>query len=280
MISKELFIKELKDTSIPADQTLEKLKQILNQSGDLFSPFNKDRINEFLPNHHWDADYFYKQQYWLDNHFSYELCEHLLAVKKQLQDEGYEKDFRITSRTPTYNKDDTIMKLDNFTPPKNVAEQLASGDTRNIQASLLSLLNDNAINTEIAIKTVYYVWDKKSDIFEETRVSAYIDPIQQDKSLWDKNYFFEQQAHLMSNFSLERILHLLNVKEFLKNKGDPTFNVTPTASKTTTETKAMLKTSSSIQFDKEAEHNPFFKNLLIIGGAVLAAAIAIFLIIK
>ncbi|MFC0323944.1 hypothetical protein ACFFHT_10335 [Gallibacterium melopsittaci] len=289
---KEQFISEIKNKQYPAKETLSKLDS-LKENNTFFEPFDGNRIGEFLPAHRWDNQYFTEKAEYLNLNFSYELCLHLLEIKQFLQDQNADYRFKITPNKETVmNTEKNIEKsfqepdLTGFKPVSYLVEALTNNNISEIRSALMIVLNDRDLSIQEMLCSIYYVWHKNQAVFEESKQNAFIDPINHDESVWNKDYFFQQQTFLNRNFTLERILHLLNVRESLIKSGHPDFQPKNKSTETKTENHTQVKFSTNrASTNKEHlyqpdQHNDFIKKALAVGGAVLAAIAVLFFIVK
>ena len=170
----------------------------------------------------------------LVNHFSQELCEHLIQVKEHLQQipaQGFIVENvaevetlvkNITQETPKANQY-AEPDLSRYVPNSKLKGYIDAQDVSAIRAFLSAELSDFRLTIEELIQAVFYVEKNAKSVFEEYKTSAFIAEIEQDESKWNGRYFDKQQGDLNQNFALVRFFHLVNVRETLMKKGDPDF---------------------------------------------------------
>ena len=82
---KQQFITSLKNGQVPF---LENEKAFEALADDLFEPYNTILVSLEQHQHRWSEDYFNQKAMDLDFNFSKELVQHLIKVKKHLQEQG------------------------------------------------------------------------------------------------------------------------------------------------------------------------------------------------
>lgn len=242
---KQQFITSLKNGQVPF---LENQKAFAVLADDLFEPYNEILVSLEQHQHRWSEDYFNQKAMDLDFNFSKELVQHLINVKKHLQEQGILKPLVQTSSQaatlelpkevetviPTYSvthksqvakKEENIAKPDllNFKPNEKLANFLSEGNLSKIRTYLMSMLNNRRMDLEEVFKSIWYVHQYKPSVFEQAEESAFVQDMDKNEANWNVDYFNQQQVYLNKNFSLARLLHLANVRETLMKKGDSNF---------------------------------------------------------
>ena len=170
----------------------------------------------------------------LANNFSLELCEHLIQVKERLQQipaQGFSLENAIEEQNNNRSSNETLKNtkkytepnLTNYVPNSKLTDYLKAGDIAAIRAFLSAELSDFRLTIDEIIKAVFFVEKNAKGVFEEYKTSAFIAAIETDENKWNARYFDKQQGDLNQNFALERLFHLVNVRETLMRKGDPEF---------------------------------------------------------
>lgn len=231
---KQQFIKNLKNGKIAAAQNRQELAE-LTAKGGVFSPLSEHIKAELKSSAYWGSnDYFFGKVNLLTNHFSLELCEHLIQVKERLQQipaQGFSVEKGLDSAKSAVNLSQEMPKvsqyaepdLSRYQPNSKLVGYLNSGDVSDIRAFLSAELSDFRLSIEELIQAVFFVEKNAKGVFEEYKTSAFIAPIEADESKWNSRYFDKQQGDLNQNFALERFFHLVNVRETLMKRGDPDF---------------------------------------------------------
>lgn len=299
--SKSEFIELSADGSIPA-----KISQIILDSipSISFVEFN-DEIYPIKKNESmWNEDYF-RGELSLIQHkeFSKERCEHLIAVKKHLQDikvvgfaiadeqhtsvvtetsestlensnEAQEIDMSLISKNPDTDVSKDILK--GYEPKESLQLAIEKKDIRAVQNIIKFDLKNNRLLIEDIIKEVMFVNQNLPEIFVEYEEDKFCLAIVENNNSWNKDYFLLQQSYLNHNFAMERLMHLINVRDYLAQKGVEGFEHIKVQPKPKSQ---FNNTSSSSSSSKQSSHvkqeNSFMKTAVIIGGAVLAGILAL-----
>ena len=241
---KQQFVTSLKNGQVAF---LENEKAFFTLTDDLFEPYNEPWVSIEQHQHRWSEDYFNKKAMDLDFSFSKELVQHLINVKKYLQEQGVfkplvqsnsqatlEQPKKVETITPTYSatiksqavkKDDYVAKPDllNFKPNEKLTNFLTEGNLSKIRTYLMSMLNNRRMDLEEVFKSIWYVNQHKPSVFEQAEESVFVQNMDKNEANWNVDYFNQQQVYLNKNFSLARLLHLANVRETLMKKGDSHF---------------------------------------------------------
>lgn len=231
---KQQFIENLKNGKIAAAQNRQELAE-LTAKGGVFSPLSEHIRAELKSSAYWSSnEYFLGKVNLLTNHFSLELCEHLIEVKERLQQiptQGFSVEKGLDSAKSAVNFSQEMPKvsqyaepdLSRYQPNSKLVGYLNSGDVSAIRAFLSAELSDFRLTIEALIQAVFFVEKNAKGVFEEYKTSAFIAPIETDESKWNSRYFDKQQGDLNQNFALVRFFHLVNVRETLMKRGDPDF---------------------------------------------------------
>lgn len=221
---------------------------------------------------------------------------------------------QIHTSTDTHHTTPPEISVDlaNFQPRENLRMLLQAGDMDNTRSYLMSMLNNRRLTLDELFKSIWYVHQYHNDIFEpEEDENAFIQAINDDENAWNNEYFNLQQVYLNRNFTLARLLHLANVRQTLMDRGDKHFqqievkksNDAPILTqdksvidshkeqdlpKTHSTPKAEYRSQSEQSYTRQNDTNnigsdknkSFIKTLLMVGGAVLAAGIVIFAVLK
>lgn len=325
---KNKFINDLKDKSVSSadnEKQLEELRlggQTEHKKEDFKTSISDKR-------HKWGESYFNEKLVFLGlyDKMDEDLAEHLIEVKKYIESKNpastqkVEKELSVPEKNeaflegdseqqnkvkmmenPLKEKPKSQVNLDGYKPSDNLEKLLSANDLRGIHNYLMLILNNRRLDLEFVIKEIHYVWQNKESVFQEEEDSAFIQAIDKDEKNWNMNYFTSQQVYLNRNFSLVRLLHLLNVREFLMKKGDPNFQQIKTENTQKTqannnsqstqsseqstfqasgnqhyrETQDKTTQSGDRSSQSEKESNGFLKTAALVGGAILALVVVLF----
>lgn len=328
---KEKFINDLKDELVSYTENEGQLKDLISKEQTIMLSEDKHRDFGivFEKNQNcWTDDYIKEMSYHLtpyENKIDKKLAEHLIEVKKYIEskkttptqtvgkelsipeknDDSVENDFEQKNKVRRVEnslkvKSTSQVNLDSYKPSDKLANLLGSNDVRGIHNYLMLILNNRRLDLEFVIKEIHYVWQNRESVFQEEEDSAFIQPIDKNEKNWNMNYFTSQQVYLNRNFSLVRLLHLLNVREFLMKKGDPNFKQ---IIKTENPQKVQENAEQPVQYSEQhttqssgaknnhyqqtqggnhssqseqGSMNPFFKIVALVGGAVFALVATLF----
>lgn len=315
--SKSEFIELSADGSIPAKTSQNMLDNI--QSID-FVEFNDEIYPIKKHKSMWNEDYF-RGELSLIQHkeFSKERCEHIIAVKHYLQDykvegfgiineqhaslvtetskstlgnsnEAQEIDMSLISENPDTDVSKDILK--EYEPKESLQLAIAKKDIRAVQNVIKFDLKNNRLLIKDIIQEVMFVSQNIPEAFLEYEEDKFCLAIDEDNDSWNKDYFLLQQSYLNHNFAMERLMHLINVRDYLAEKGVEGFEyikVQPTPqtqanpkSKTKSQPNHTSSTSSEHtnsssdrsrsnngQSSQRRQEDGFIKTAMKIGGAVL-----------
>lgn len=315
--SKSEFIELSADGSIPAKKSQNILDNISLTD---FVEFN-DEIYPIEKNKSmWNEEYF-RGGLSLIKHkeFSKERCEHIIAVKNYLQDykvEGFgitdeqhvpsvtetskltlgnsnkpqETDISLVSKNPDADVSKDVLK--GYEPKESLQRAIAKKDIRAVQNIIKFDLKNNRLLVEDIIQEVMFVSQNIPEAFLEYEEDKFCLAIDENNDSWNKDYFLLQQSYLNHNFAMERLMHLINVRDYLAEKGVEGFehiNVQPTPqtqanpksntkyqpnhtsgnSSEHTNSSSDRNRSNNEQSSQRKQEDGFIKTAMKIGGAVL-----------
>lgn len=291
--NKEKFINSISDGSVSTNKTESILQEIPDSD---FENFNdNDNIAPIETNKNkWLEGYFLKQLSTLNREeFSKKRAEHILKVKKYLQDNNIEG-FRIddTVSENILNEDEIVdtriigdnleessndffldsdSLLNKYIPADDLEQAVQQKCSQKIQLILDSNINNyRMLITDIA-KNILYVYKTLPEAFEDYKIDEITPAIQESQEEWDTDYFYLQQSYLNHNFAMERLMHLINVRDYLTQKGVEGFEqikVQPTTQPQTRAKPNSQPNNNEQSFQKKQEDG-FIKMAMKIGGAVL-----------
>lgn len=301
---KQDFIHKLKDKQVHFS---ENEKMLANLPEDLFVAFNPDMVTLNKHQHHWNEMYFNQKKIDLDFNFSKELVMHLIDVKKSFQTPDEQQEIDVQNQINQEKQKQAsvsqesnsvqVPNLGDFRPNDKLLQFLHDGDEQKVRTYLMSMLNNKRLSLDELFKSIWYVHKNHPNVFESEKESAFVKDIDLSEKAWNAEYFNLQQVYLNKNFSLSRLLHLANVRHTLMQQGDDDFQqisvqkpldlgaqdtkVGALNSKNTqTETAARptVKQTEAKQHDLDNDAG-FKRAALLVGGAVLAIAVALLVIL-
>jgi hypothetical protein len=247
----------------------------------LFDSDIDESLEEISPDKtRWTPEYFSRQKKQAEQSFSRERVNHLLDVREYFRQRG-DKGFvpkALPSVTPDKQED-----ISGYTPSKHLKKFVEEGNLFTIRGAL----RGDMINTRLESHTLRQAlaWTKACvpGLCEPYVEKAFSREMDQDRSHWDTEYFFSQECYLEANFSEKRYQHMVDVREHLRQQGVEGFATVSSPAPKTSSGPAFTSTrSSSSQGERtdtsstDPEQPSFFRNALLIGGAI--AALVVFLL--
>jgi hypothetical protein len=277
------FLAALKDTQL-GTELLSEMASELARAPNILEPLLTNEhcaINGQQP--YWSRDYFNKQKAFARVNFAKERLEHLIEVREFLRQRG-DKGFAPIAESRHSVAPQNPQSQSDYQPTNNLKKFVAQGDLLTIRTALRIEFNDNRLDDHQLYAAVNWMKAQVPDIFENYSEKAFARGIDTDSSQWTPEYFGNQVVYLKTNFAEKRFLHLIEVRQLLRERGEEDFAPADVA-----ETKASSRARSASQAPQRlrsgshqsavaghSEMNPAFKAALLIGGAI--AAVVVFLI--
>ena len=288
------------------DFKAEFLRQILSALPDdklvLFEEYLADSTTDPISDdrYKWERGggaYFALQLHMAEENFCLKRLEHLIQVKSYLTERGIAGfSLPVSSSTTTYEeakstKENTMsaefssVDLTGFTPSRSLSNSVNSGDLSSVRISLFMEMNDNHVSTSKVRQAIAWALTKHPTLFVDFEENAYAQGIEQDKTKWNHHYYGIQEVYATSNFSLERIRHMVAVREhvFTITQDDLRPATLPNtqphkAPKQSTQHQEPSSTGRT-QHPEPKPENYVLKSLLLIGGVVAAIALVMLAVI-
>jgi hypothetical protein len=278
---RDQFLTALDDTEV----STELLKQLVQAAGQAPGVIDTHEVNSITraidaDPVSWNPDYFSRQKIFATRNFSKERLEHLIQVRDLFRQRN-EKGFTPTVAASGARKAPKDSVVVDYQPSNNLKKFVDEGDLLTIRTALRLELNDRRLGG--AELHAAYEWIKGSvpGIFEAYSEGAFARKPVSDQNQWTEDYYDLQITYLKTNFSEKRFLHLIDVREQLRDSAAEGFGPTePAEPKTTTDSRSAPQAARSgsrqSTFANAPERNPAFKAALLIGGAI--AAVVVFLV--
>lgn len=106
-----------------------------------------------------------------------------------------------------------------YTPSAFLETQVEGGGIIGIRNALIMELNSLITDSDTLRAGLKYVLNKKPEVAEKYTEGPWSRGMDDDKDKWDKDYYMRQEVYLDYRFSKERYLHMIEVREYLRNKG-------------------------------------------------------------
>lgn len=241
--------------------------------------------------------YFFRQLHMAEKNFCLKRIEHLIQVKSHLTERGIAGFSRPTSNSTisheeakstkenTMSADFSSVDLTDFTPSRSLNNSVNSGDLSSVRISLFMEMNDKRLSTAVINQAIAWSLSKYPTLFVAYEENAYSQQMEQNKAKWDSHYYHTQELYATSNFSLERIRHMVAVREhvFTIAQDDARSATVPNtqpqhAPKPSFPLREQSSTGSTHCPESKPENN-VLKSLLLIGGVVAAIALVILAVI-
>lgn len=223
-MNKQDFLDHLASGEIAASQNQAELAMLPET---VFEPFD-----DSLPivEHTFGTDYFDKQFSKLKYaNFAKKRCEHLIAVKAEMQKMGVagfavsSQSQQIVQAAEQLNRE-VGARLAKYRPEADFQAAVQEKNTDRVRAFIKRDLNSEYVDAEDVSDMAWYVqrnFPQAFDAYEQDE--KFRKPFNEDQSVWHYDYFINQQNPLNMNFALERVLHLVQVRDVLRRKGVPEF---------------------------------------------------------
>ncbi|TQQ53999.1 hypothetical protein FLL79_01575 [Vibrio cholerae] len=310
LVAKNLTAAEFKSKIIDfiksRDFKAELLRQILSAlPDDKLALFEEYRVNSTTDpitedRYKWEREggaYFTLQLHMAEQNFCLKRLEHLIQVKSHLTERGIAGFSRYISNSTTSHeeakrtKENTMsteflsVDLTGFTPSRSLSNSVNSRDLSAVRVSLFMQMNNKRLSTKEITQAIAWALSKYPTLFVAYEENAYSQQMEQNKLKWDSHYYHTQELYATSNFSLERIRHMIEVREHVftiaqNDARSATLPNTPpqNAPEQSTPHRKQPSTGNINRPESKPENN-VLKSLLLIGGSVAAIALVILAVI-
>ncbi|MDF4587734.1 hypothetical protein [Vibrio parahaemolyticus] len=299
---KAKIIEFIKSRDFKAELLRQTLSALPDDKRALFEEYRVNSTTDPISedSYKWEREggsYFALQLHMAEENFCLERLEHLIQVKSHLTERGIAGFSRPTSNSTTsheeakHTKENTMsadfssVDLTGFTPSYSLSNSVNSGDLSSARISLFMEMNDKRLSTAVINQAIAWTLSKYPTLFVVYEENAYSQQMEQDKTKWNSHYYHTQELYATSNFSLERIRHMVAVREhvFTIAKGGARPATVPNtqpqhAPKPSTPHREHSSTDSIHRPESKPENN-VLRSLLLIGGVVAAIALVILAVI-
>jgi hypothetical protein len=282
--ARDEFLAALNDTQV-STELLQQLTHAGAQTPGLLEPHVVDGITHAIDADplSWSQDYFSRQKSFAARNFSTERLEHLIQVRELFRQRN-EKGFTPTVAASRRVNEQMESRSSSYQPSSNLKRFVGEGDLLTIRTALRLELNDLRLDGAELRAALEWIKDTIPKIFETFSVGAFAREFGTDCSQWTPDYYGLQVTYLKTNFSEKRFLHLIEVREQLRNSAAEGFAPAKAADlETTSGSRSALQSAQAPRSRSRQsipvgtpEHNPAFKAALLIGGAI--AAVVVFLV--
>ncbi|MHA2713931.1 hypothetical protein ACXZ7B_04455 [Vibrio owensii] len=278
---------------------------VMRQQSDKRALFEEYRVNNTTDpisedSYKWEREggaYLALQLYMAKENFCLKRLEHLIQVKSHLTERGIAGFSRPASNSTTSHeeaqntKDNTMsadfssVDLTGFTPSHSLRNSVNSGDLSSVRISLFMEMNDKRLSTATINQAIAWSFSKYPTLFVVYEENAYSQQMEQDKAKWDSHYYHTQELYATSNFSSERIHHMVAVREHVftiaQDDARPATvpNTQPQHAPKPSLPHREQSSKGSTHRPESKPENKVLKSLLLIGGVVAAIALVILAVI-
>jgi len=281
---RDSFLSSIKDPQVDASLLMDILGQTERQTLGLFENLQPgtEMKTSTAERVDWSADYFSRHCWLAKGNFARERIEHLIQVKDHLRKQGV-KGFVPTPKSFSAPQTESNCKVtSSFIPSESLQNFVAEGDLRTIRSTLRMELYDNRLTTADLKAAMTWTKSRTPELFEDFSEKSFARGLELDRKHWTSEYFESQIVYLKTNFSEERFLHLIGVREVLRQQGVEGFVALPQKARSNPHSPAAVRTQSQGEshqsqrtstMHSSSELNPMFKTALLIGGAVAALVV-------
>lgn len=234
----------------------------------------------------WNQDYFFKQKKLTELNFSRKRLIHLVDVIEYGRFKGW-KGFTVRTEVEAYNS--TKSFFTNYRPSISIETSVNEKDLMGVRIGLsLEFANKSLGGADLreALRWAKMQFPNLCEPYVEKDFSG---PIDQNKDHWNSDYFFIQMVYLKTSFTEERFLHMVDVRDDLRERGEEGF--APVLEQAREEIKVNTPKTDSVRrspLDNETTEPPRppaddpdrFNNLWLVLGAIAATgAVALLLLL-
>jgi hypothetical protein len=164
----------------------------------------------------WNEQYFSRQKKLAERNFSQERLDHLMQVRELFRQQGrkgFVPDARNAAADPAPARDN------GFAPSTNLRKFVNEGDVAAIRMALTVELEDSRRDVRSMRAALAWAKSRVPGLCEPYAEKAFARGIERDRQQWTEDYYGTQAVFLDTNFSEERYLHLVDVREHLRQQG-------------------------------------------------------------
>lgn len=281
---RDQFLTALDDTQV-STELLKQLVRAAEQSPGVMDTHEVDSITRAIDVDpvSWNPDYYSRQKFFAARNFSKARLEHLIQVRDVFRQRN-EKGFTPTVAASPARKAPMNSTSFDYQPSSNLKQFVDEGDLLTIRTALRLEFNDRRMDGAELHGALAWTKDNVPGIFESFSEGAFARELVSDHNQWTEDYYDLQVTYLKTNFSEKRFVHLIEVRELLRNSAVEGFASTKaTAPKQTFGTHSASPAAQAPRPNSRQstpasapERNPAFKAALLIGGAI--AAVVVFLV--
>lgn len=218
------FLAACRDPRVEKQQLLSTLEVALSNQPSLFDAHVADKYLD-RPQHLWNAGFFEECMQEAARVFSLYRLKHLLQVRDELRAS------RVSGFAPGRKMEQAKSGGSgmSFQPTENLLENFQDGGKDRLQAQIALRLEiyDARNDADFLRRAADWATSRCPELFEPYMTSAFKKAISKSEADWNADYFDMQTEYLSGNFSRERYLHLIEVRQYLRDKGMAGFAALP-----------------------------------------------------
>jgi hypothetical protein len=292
----------IKSSDCKAELLLQVLSSLPDDKLALFEEYRANSTTDPISEdrYKWEREgraYFALQLHMAERNFCLIRIKHLIQIKSHLTERGIAGFSRpVASSTTTHKeakntKENTMsadflsIDLRGFTPSQSLSNSVNNDDISSIRNALFMEMNDTHLSTVALRQAIAWTYSKHPNLFVAYEENAYSQGMEEESTKWNDHYYGMQEVYASSNFSLERIRHMVIVREHVFNIAQ---SGTCPATSSNSQPKNVRKGSAQNQERRSTgrrqqlslmPENHVLKSLLLIGGVVVAIAVVILAVI-
>ena len=277
---KKEFVASLANENFTPEILRMALKTIEQEKPELFEPYQPLGSDEAIcdDKHFWlkNQRYFYKQAHLCEKNFSQERFEHVITVKSYLIEQGIagfpdnNRPQLTSERSDEMDAFDNIALDNNYTPPPVLKKYVDGGDLSLIRSALFMEMNDKQLTTDQIKQAFAWTLQQKPNLFVDYEENANAQAMNTNSAQWTPDYYGLQEVYANSNFSRERLSHMVEVREQV-------FNI---AKKPKPEERSNVTQHQPDSPSPIGNNNRWIKYALIAGASIAALAILVILMVE
>lgn len=281
--TRKQFLSSLKNPDVSSGQLLGLLDLAKQQTPDLLNDYNSGSGKD-IPSSDpidWNAKYFSRHCLLAEHNFSHERIEHLIKVREYLSKKRVQGFVPAQLNLSDSQIDNRHKKPLSYEPSSQLKKFVAQDDLLTIRTALHMELNNNSLSSEDIRGALSWTKVRVPNLFEAYYEKAFAHGIESDRKLWDSQYYDKQIVYLKTNFSEERFLHLVEVRDLLRQRGVEGFAPAPPMQRTSTRgTSSPVHSEKAQNRQSQSTSSPVLKTALMVGGAVAALATLLIILIN
>lgn len=285
--ARKTYLSSLKDPQVSSELLFDLLAQAEMQTSELLVEFQPATDKHSLDPDpiSWSAEYLSCHLLLTEHNFSRKRIEHLIQVRDHLRKQGVKGFVPVKNLTASTQKKEATRVTPSYMPSSNLHKFVKEGDLLTIRTALRIELNNNSLTSDNLRAALAWTKAKVPGLFETYQEKAFARGMESSQKSWTSKYYDNQVVFLKTNFCEERLLHLIEVRDWLRRQGVEGFTALPPkpGSNANSGNAARQQSSQSQRTgtsQSSPELNPVFKAALLIGGAVAALVVLLAALVK